>query len=32
MIVGSGKTATDGIIWLLANGVSPDRIAVGAPA
>jgi hypothetical protein len=26
VIVGSGKTATDGIIWLLANGVSPDRI------
>ena len=26
VIVGSGKTATDAIIWLLANGVSPDRI------
>jgi hypothetical protein len=26
VIVGSGKTATDGIIWLLANGVDPDRI------
>jgi hypothetical protein len=26
VIVGSGKTATDGIIWLLANGVPPDRI------
>jgi hypothetical protein len=26
VIVGSGKTATDGIIWLLANGVSTDRI------
>ena len=26
MIVGSGKTATDGIVWLLANGVPPDRI------
>jgi hypothetical protein len=25
-IVGSGKTATDGIVWLLANGVAPDRI------
>src|SRR3546814_10056785 len=25
VIVGSGKTATDGIIWLLANGVQPDR-------
>ncbi len=27
VIVGSGKTATDGIVWLLDNGVSPDRIA-----
>jgi hypothetical protein len=26
VIVGSGKTATDGIVWLLANGVVPDRI------
>jgi hypothetical protein len=26
VIVGSGKTATDGIIWLLTNGVGPDRI------
>jgi len=26
VIVGSGKTATDGIIWLLAHGVAPDRI------
>ncbi len=26
VIVGAGKTATDGIVWLLANGVSPDRI------
>ena len=26
VIVGSGKTATDGIIWLLAHGVQPDRI------
>jgi len=26
VIVGSGKTATDGIIWLLGNGVTPDRI------
>ncbi len=26
MIVGSGKTATDGIVWLLTNGVPPDRI------
>ena len=26
MIVGAGKTATDGIVWLLANGVPPDRI------
>jgi len=26
VIVGSGKTATDGIVWLLANGVPADRI------
>ncbi len=26
VIVGSGKTATDGIIWLLRNGVDPARI------
>jgi hypothetical protein len=26
VVVGSGKTATDGIIFLLANGVEPDRI------
>jgi len=26
VVVGSGKTATDAIVWLLANGVSPDRI------
>ena len=26
VIVGSGKTATDGIVWLLANGVTQDRI------
>jgi hypothetical protein len=26
IIVGSGKTATDGIVWLLQNGVPPDRI------
>ncbi len=26
VIVGCGKTATDGIIWLLANGVPPDDI------
>ena len=26
VIVGSGKTATDGIVWLLAQGVQPDRI------
>lgn len=26
VIVGSGKTATDGIIWLLRQGVPPDRI------
>jgi hypothetical protein len=26
VIVGSGKTATDAIIWLIANGVAADRI------
>ncbi len=26
VIVGAGKTATDGIIWLLRNGVDPERI------
>ncbi len=26
VIVGAGKTATDGIVWLLHNGVPPDRI------
>jgi hypothetical protein len=26
VMVGSGKTATDGIVWLLGNGVAPDRI------
>jgi hypothetical protein len=26
VVVGSGKTATDGIVWLLLNGVAPDRI------
>ncbi len=26
VVVGAGKTATDGIVWLLANGVQPDRI------
>lgn len=26
VIVGSGKTATDAIVWLLHNGVDPDRI------
>jgi len=26
VMVGSGKTATDGIVWLLANGVQADRI------
>lgn len=26
VIVGSGKTATDGIVWLLGNGVEPDRV------
>jgi hypothetical protein len=26
VIVGSGKTATDAIVWLLGNGVDPERI------
>lgn len=26
VIVGAGKTATDAIVWLLTNGVAPDRI------
>lgn len=26
VIVGSGKTATDAIVWLLCNGVDPERI------
>lgn len=26
VIVGSGKTATDGIVWLLTNGVPPGRL------
>ncbi len=26
VVVGSGKTATDGIVWLLTNGVEADRI------
>jgi hypothetical protein len=26
VIVGSGKTATDAIVWLLTGGVEPDRI------
>lgn len=26
VIVGAGKTATDGIVWLLGHGVPPDRI------
>lgn len=26
IIAGSGKTAADAVIWLLANGVPPDRI------
>jgi hypothetical protein len=26
VIAGSGKTATDAIVWLLSNGVEPDRI------
>jgi hypothetical protein len=26
VIVGSGKTATDAIVWLVRNGVAPDRL------
>ena len=26
VVVGSGKTATDAIVWLLGQGVAPDRI------
>jgi hypothetical protein len=26
VIVGAGKTAADAIVWLLGNGVSPDRV------
>ena len=26
VVVGSGKTATDAIVWLLGNGVDPDRV------
>lgn len=26
VVVGSGKTATDTVVWLLARGVDPDRI------
>lgn len=26
VVVGSGKTATDGIVWLLESGVPPDRV------
>ncbi len=26
VIVGAGKTATDGIVWLITKGVAPDRI------
>lgn len=26
VIVGSGKTATDAIVWLVDNGVDPDRV------
>ncbi len=31
VIVGSGKTATDGIVWLLLHGVDPDRIVWVCP-
>lgn len=26
VIVGSGKTATDAVVWLIGNGLDPDRI------
>ncbi|MFL6206162.1 MAG: NAD(P)-binding protein [Acidimicrobiales bacterium] len=26
VVVGAGKTATDAIVWLLRNGVDPDRV------
>ncbi len=26
VVVGSGKTATDAVVWLLRNGLDPDRI------
>ena len=26
VVVGSGKTATDAVVWLLENGVDPDRV------
>jgi hypothetical protein len=26
VVVGSGKTATDAIVWLLVNGLDPDRV------
>ena len=26
VVVGSGKTATDGIVWLLRHGIDPDRV------
>ncbi len=26
VVVGSGKTATDAVVWLLANGVDPDAV------
>jgi hypothetical protein len=31
VVVGSGKTATDAIVWLLLNGVEPDRIVSVRP-
>ena len=32
VVVGSGKTATDAIVWLLGRGVDPDAIVLGAAA
>ena len=32
VIVGSGKTATDAIVWLLANGVEAGPHRLGPPA
>src|SRR5262249_3995672 len=31
VVAGSGKTATDAVVWLLGNGVDPDPIVWGRP-